>query len=141
VPPGTAAIGWGVPLQAIVAMRSVGDDAQLLAGFSGHGRVDGNDRTTVEAALRAYVPEADVVAHGSHDWSADPFARGTWCALPPGWLTDGTFEALEAPEGRLVFAGGDIAPDGAGWIEGAISSGTRAARTVSALLAAAAAGR
>lgn len=134
VPPGLGAVGWGVPLQAMVAMRPVGDDAQLLVGFSGQGRVDGTDRAGVEAAVRAFVPDAEIVAHGGHDWSADPFARGAWCALPPGWLTDGTFDALELPDGRLAFAGGDIAPDGAGWIAGAIASGARAAQTVTAIL-------
>ena len=66
--------------------------------------------------------------------TTDPFALGTWCALPPGWLTDGTFTSLERPEGRFAFAGGDIAPDGTGWIEGAVASGGRAAATVAAML-------
>jgi monoamine oxidase len=136
VPDGLAAVGWGAPLQAMVVMRPLAGGAQLVVGFSGHGRVDGNDRGAVEAAVRAYAPEAEVVAHGGHDWSADPFARGAWCALPPGWLTNGTFDALERPEGRVAFAGGDLAPDGAGWIEGAVASGARAAMTVGSLLAA-----
>ena len=41
-----------------------------------------------------------------------------------------TRAAQIAPEGRLVFAGGDIASFGAGWIEGAVVSGREAARTV-----------
>ena len=134
VPPGFAAVGWGVPLQAMGAIRSIGDDAQLVVGFAGAGRVDGNDRAIVEEAVRAFVPGAEIVAHGMHDWSADPYARGTWCALPPGWLTDGTFAALELPEDRLVFAGGDIAPDGFGLMAGAMSSGVRAAGTATARL-------
>lgn len=134
VPRGLAAMGWGVPLQALVAMRPVETDTQLLVGFAGAGRVDGDDPATVLAAVRAFAPDAELVAHGWHDWSADPFARGTWCALPPGWLTDGTFAALEGPEDRLAFAGGDIAPDGAGWIAGALSSGQRAAVTAAARL-------
>jgi monoamine oxidase len=135
VPAGIGAVGWGVPLQAMVAMRPVEGAGQLIAGFAGRGRVDGDDREAVQTAVRAYAPDAEVVASGWHDWSADPFARGTWCALPPGWLTDGTFAALEVPEGRLAFAGGDLAPDGAGWIEGALSSGGRAAERIRALRA------
>ena len=48
-------------------------------------------------------------------------------AVPPTWFSDGTFEALREPEGRVVFAGSDIAAEGAGWIEGAIASGVAAA--------------
>jgi monoamine oxidase len=135
VPGGLGAIGWDVPLQAMVATRPVGDDAQLVVGFAGRGRVDGDDPEAVRAAIRCYAPEATVIAHGWHDWTSDAYARGTWCALPPGWLTDGTFAALESPEGRLAFAGGDLAPDGAGWIEGALASGGRAAERVHAMLA------
>jgi monoamine oxidase len=134
VPDGLAAIGWDVPFQAMVATRPVGDDAQLVMGFAGRGRVDGDDRDAVLAGIRRYAPEAEIVAFGWHDWSADPYSRGTWCALPPGWLTDGTFAALEEPEGRLAFAGGDLAPDGIGWIEGALTSGARAAARLSDLL-------
>ena len=50
--------------------------------------------------------------------------------MPPTWFSDGTFEALTEPEGRLAFAGSDIATEGAGWIEGAIGSGVLAAAYV-----------
>jgi len=70
-----------------------------------------------------------VLASDGHDWVADPFSKGTWFAAPPAWES-GDAGAQIAPEGRLAFAGGDIAPVGAGWIEGAIVSGGDAARTV-----------
>jgi monoamine oxidase len=66
---------------------------------------------------------------------SDPYSKGTWLATPPGWFGGGTFEALEAPEGRVAFAGSDIASEGAGWIEGAIGSGRAAAARTAALLA------
>ena len=43
-------------------------------------------------------------------------------------------EDLEAPIGRLAFAGGDLPDVGSGWIEGAIASGGRAAERVGAML-------
>ena len=43
-------------------------------------------------------------------------------------------EDLEAPVGRLAFAGGDIPRTGAGWIEGAVASGGRARHCGSAEL-------
>jgi monoamine oxidase len=43
-------------------------------------------------------------------------------------------EDLEAPVGRLAFAGGDLPEVASGWIEGAIASGGRAAARVAAML-------
>ena len=77
-------------------------------------RVDLADADAVTAAVRAHVPEATVVQTAGHDWVADPFSKGTWLAIPPGWFSDGTFDALAEPEGRLAFAGSDIAAEGAG---------------------------
>ena len=135
VPAEVRAISGDTPLTAFVAMPSTTDDARLIVGFSRDGVLDPTDAEAVGAAIRAFLPESEVVVSHGHDWKADPFARGTWAALPPGWLTDGTFDALEGAEaGRLCFAGGDIAPDGFGWIEGALASGHRAAATLERML-------
>ena len=139
VPAAFAAFGWTTPVQAMVSMRSVGDDAQLVLGFDGLASVDPTDLPTVEAAVRAFVPDAEVLAFGGHDWNADPWSRGTWFAMPPAWSTDGTFDALEGPDGRLVFAGSDVSADGAGWIEGAVASGHAASEAAARLLTVAAA--
>ena len=89
----------------------------------------------VTDAVRAFIPDAEVVAHGGHDWNADRFSRGVWFAEPPGWQRTIGGEDLEAPFGRLAFAGGDIPRTGAGWIEGAVASGGRAALRIRELLA------
>jgi pseudooxynicotine dehydrogenase len=68
-----------------------------------------------------------------HDWCADEFARGTWSVFRPGQLT-GALGALQAPHGRVVFAGADLANGWNGFLDGAIESGLTAARTVSDLL-------
>jgi monoamine oxidase len=39
-----------------------------------------------------------------------------------------------APEGRLVFAGSDVANEAAGWFEGALRSGALAAHHVDTML-------
>ena len=118
--------GWDTPVNAgfITKPRA---DRQLFMGFSVQPRVDLGDPDAVAAAVRAHLPAAEVVQTAGHDWIADPFAKGTWLAIPPGWFSDGTFDALAEPEGRLVFAGSDIAAEGAGWIEGAVASGRAAA--------------
>ena len=76
---------------------------------------------------------ATVTTSGGHDWVGDRFSKGTWLSVPPTWFSDGTFDALAVPEGRLAFAGSDIAPEGAGWIEGAVGSGVDAAVYVQTL--------
>lgn len=133
VPHRLAAVGLGTPLQALRAIADV-PGGQLMAGFDGESPFDANDADLAAAAIRAFAPDARLVATGSHDWIADPFSKGTWFAPPVGWFTDGTFEALEAPVGRLAFAGSDVSPWEWGWIEGAIASGGQAARTAAAIL-------
>lgn len=136
VPTGLSGIGWGVPLQAIFSMGEIEADqtAQLLVGFAGASRLDADDRAAVADAIGRYVPGAELVAHGGHDWNGDRFSKGTWFAAPVGWAATTEGEDLEMPVDRLAFAGGDLPEVGAGWIEGAIASGRRAAERVGAIL-------
>lgn len=63
-------------------------------------------------------------------WSEDPWARGAWTDILPGqwWI----FDAARKPEGRVVFAG-EHTSVWAGWMQGAIESGQRAADEIVAL--------
>jgi monoamine oxidase len=132
-PAGYLGAGWGTPINAgFVPKQS--DGAQLFMGFSVQDRVDLGDDAAVAAAVRAHLPDAEVVRTSGHDWVTDPFSKGTWLAVPPPWFSDGTFEQLREPEGRLLFAGSDIAGEGAGWIEGAVGSGRDAAGAAAAIL-------
>ena len=107
----------------------------LVVGFSTQERpLDIVDRDDMEVAFRRYVPEAGVLKVDGHDWLADPYAKGTWCATPAGLLSKYA-SALEATEGRLVFAGSDIAHAFRGWMEGAVATGATAATRLSAILA------
>jgi monoamine oxidase len=126
-------VGWDTPVNAGFVTKPTAT-GRLFMGFSVQDRVDLSDHEAVAAAVNAHLPEATVVATDGHDWVSDPFSKGTWLAIPPGWFGDGTFDQLELPEGRLAFAGSDIASEGAGWIEGAIGSGIRAAATLAPLL-------
>jgi monoamine oxidase len=105
----------------------------VTTGFAGEGTIDATDMDAVQDALRRFAPEARVLASDGHDWIGDPWSKGTWLALPPGWSS--TFPALSEHEGRLAVAGSDIARDGAGWIEGAVSSGREAAAHALSVLA------
>lgn len=128
VPAGFVSAGWPATLQAVVGGRELAG-GRLVVGFSGVGGIDASDDQAVEKALRVYLPDCEVLTSDGHDWISDPFSKGTWFASPPGWES-GEAGGQIAPEGRLAFAGGDIASVGAGWIEGAIVSGGEAARRV-----------
>ncbi len=105
-------------------------DGRLLVGL-GHSpaQLDLASRDDVERAVRLYAPEAEVVAWDGHDWNGDEFAQGTWAAFRPGQLTR-YHSAFEAPQGRLYFAGSDIALGWAGFMDGALETGRRAAGQV-----------
>ena len=66
-------------------------------------------------------------AWASHDWRADPFARGAYSYIGVGGT--GAPRSLGRPvEGTLFFAGEATTPDKIGTVAGALASGRRAAR-------------
>ncbi len=110
------------------------DGDVILTGFTWPGSTfDPTSRADVEASLRCYFPEAELIDHAFHDWIGDSWSRGTWLTARPGavHLLD---PQRFSPVGRLVFAGSDVAVEHAGWFEGALRSGASAAEQVSALL-------
>jgi hypothetical protein len=127
VPERMLAAGWNTPFYWLAAEQLVGD-GQLVVAFALQGSVDATDLGALEQALRAYAPEARVIAARSHDWVNDPFSCGGWMTEPPGWTTAGIPELIAAPHGRMLMAGSDVAPRFAGWIAGAIESGRVTAR-------------
>lgn len=66
----------------------------------------------------------------SHSWISDPFSRGAAVAFGPGQLTR-HYQALRAAEGRIHFAGEHTSP-WAGWMNGGLESGARAAAEIQA---------
>jgi monoamine oxidase len=134
VPERAVAVGWPAPLHAVVVGPEVAG-GRLVTGFSGTRAIRADDRARVEQAIRTYFPGARVQAADGHDWVADPYSKGTWFAPKPGWYLENA-GSRRRPEGRVAFAGSDIATEGAGWIEGAIRSGHEAAADVTRMLAA-----
>ena len=129
VPPHGIAVGIGPGLNWLYA-DAEHDHATLVTGFGWEDpSFDPSDRGHVARALAAFYPEAELVGWRSHDWIADPASRGTWMTAPAGRveLVD---PARFAPVGPLVFAGSDVSADEAGWFEGALISGRRAAAYV-----------
>jgi len=132
VPEAFEGVGWPATLQALVSGREAGG-GRLVTAFSGVRGIDPTDPSAVDKALKEYLPDSEVILSDGHDWNADPFSRGAWFTPRPGWDTrEG--EPLTTPEGRLAFATSDIAPSGAGYIEGAVVAGHVAARAAMEIL-------
>ena len=111
----------------LAQVDSVGDGETIVVLFGPEAAaLDGTDREAVQAALRQWLPGAEVIDAASHDWVRDPLSRETWPMLRPGQLT-GALAELQRPEGRIVLAGSDYASGWMGFIDGAIESGLRAA--------------
>lgn len=130
VAPGQTIFCYPTPVEAY----SLGRDGEVFVGA--FQLADDADEITTELAaarLRPFFPEIEVLGLLSHDWNADPFARGTWLALRPGQWCD--HAAAETEHGRVLFAGADLPVEWSGWMEGAVRSGrgiaTRAGRRLS----------
>ncbi|WP_228472712.1 flavin monoamine oxidase family protein [Streptomyces cyaneochromogenes] len=124
-----AAGAEGVPgIGDVIPTQRLGD-GHLAYAFSTDPALDVTDRAQIQASLRRWAPDTEVLAVRGHDWGNDPYARGGWTYKRPGQLT-GPLRAVQRPVGRLSFAGSDIALGWSGWVDGAIESGLRAAGQV-----------
>ncbi|KAJ6785624.1 hypothetical protein PWT90_00497 [Aphanocladium album] len=112
------------------APRSPGvDDTIILCMISQSDGIKHDDIPAVQAALRKFVPDLEVIDTAWHDWNADEFSHGGWMMHAPRHFLDGAVEIRKC-HGCMSFAGADIAAMGPGTIEGAMSSGTKAAQQV-----------
>jgi monoamine oxidase len=87
----------------------------------------------VEAQVKAYFPEAELVRFDGLDFDSERYLRGAYVAWRPGRVSR-SHSALFEAEGRLSFATTDIAVRWNAWIEGAIDAGHRAATEVAELI-------
>ncbi|MCV2489767.1 FAD-dependent oxidoreductase [Geodermatophilus sp. YIM 151500] len=119
---------------SVVRTEYIGDDDAVLVGFGADStRLDVTDRDAVQRALAVWRDDLEVLEVTGHDWMSDPYSRETWLMNRPGQVTR-YLAAQQAPEGVLHFAGSDIANLWAGFIDGAIETGLRAAREITGAL-------
>jgi monoamine oxidase len=78
------------------------------------------------AATLCGLPSAKILEHHSFEWARDEFSRGSYAVFGRGCLRP-SFEAVARSNRNVVFAGDYVVPAFAGYMEGAIQSGTRAA--------------
>ncbi|WP_419690005.1 flavin monoamine oxidase family protein [Burkholderia theae] len=68
--------------------------------------------------------------YADHDWTTDEWAHGGYAAhMPPGVMTS-YGNSIRKPFGRIYWAGTETAMECAGYLEGALESGIRAASEV-----------
>lgn len=83
----------------------------------------------VTAAVRRFLPDAEIEAITAHDWVADEFAGETWPMHAVGHFSE-SFPALVDGTDRVRFAGSDYALGWGGFIDGAIESATQQSRRI-----------
>jgi pseudooxynicotine oxidase len=95
--------------------------------------LDVNDTAQVQAAVRRFLPDAEVIQSLGYQWGYDPFIQGTWATFRPGQYSK-YLKDLQASEGRIIFGNADWADGYRGSIDGAIERGIFAAREVDKIL-------
>lgn len=105
------------------------DGDTILLGFGPRsGELDLTDVRAVEAVVRQWLPDVELLAVDAHDWTADPLSGESWAMMRTGQLDD--LEDLIRPEGRVQLAGSDYALGWNGHVDGAIESARRAVRHI-----------
>jgi monoamine oxidase len=80
--------------------------------------------------VRFFGPEAaDCIGYADNDWLVEPYTHGYVGSMGPGTMTR-FGRALREPCGRIHWAGTETAEAWAGYIEGGLRSGIRAAQEV-----------
>jgi monoamine oxidase len=94
-------------------------------------------RAVCESFARMFGPEAaEPISYADRSWRSEEWSRGCYGGfMPPGAWTDHG-PALREPVGSLHWAGAETATVWNGYMDGAVSSGRRAASEVLAALAA-----
>lgn len=118
------------PLALIQWEHAFGDGGEFTAFSFGTDarKFPVTDLETVNRYVGRLVPGIEVTDFASHDWVGDSYARQTWAMLRPNQLEG--VQALATMPGRVTFAGADYAHGWCSFIDGAIESAMRAARTL-----------
>jgi monoamine oxidase len=127
------------PLNMVFDQSPVDESLGILVGFmdaahavemSGLGEAARRQQTIADL-VKYFGPEAaHPLAYVDQDWAQEPWSLGGYVAhMPPGVMT--TFgSAIREPCGRIHWAGTETATEWAGYLDGALQSGIRAAAEV-----------
>jgi monoamine oxidase len=108
-----------------------GHDARVQGARSAAAR----KKAVLDSFVRYFGPKAAKPrAYVEQNWAEEVYTRGCYVGYtPPGVLTE-FGEALRKPVGRIHWAGSETATVWNGYMDGAVSSGERAAKEVLARL-------
>lgn len=109
----------------ILTAYTGGEPAARLSALPDGERVE----VAVSEIERLFPGSSALIEHTETiAWPNEGFTRGSYMALAPGEVT-AHWQSLMSPAGRLFFAGEHATPL-QGFMEGAVESGQRAARTI-----------
>jgi monoamine oxidase len=109
----------------VLTVYTGGEPAARLSALSNEERI----RVAVGEIERLFPGSSGLIEHTETiAWPNEEFTRGSYMALAPGQVT-AHWQSLMKPAGRLFFAGEHATPL-QGFMEGAVESGQRAARTI-----------
>lgn len=129
--------GMAPPPEPISLMwtEHVGPRSTIMVLFGPDPKLlDISDQGAVRAAVRRFLPDAELLDSSGYDWVADPYSLGTYCSYRPNQLSKYLAD-MQAHEGRLFYASADNARGWRGFIDGAIEQGICVSRQVRAFLA------
>ncbi|MEV4467406.1 FAD-dependent oxidoreductase [Micromonospora echinofusca] len=127
--PVTETVDNGTPDSArgVLTAFSYGPEANALRRMSpGERRAGLLDALAAVVGPAARRPEEFV----EYDWSADEWTRGCFCGAPTPGSWCGYGPELRRPVGRVHWAGTETATRWAGYLDGAIEAGERAAAEI-----------
>ncbi len=114
--------------QAALVAFVIGDPAKQWSG-----RPEARRAAVLADLVRLFGPEAAAPVHYvDRDWTQEEWSAGCYVGvMPPGVMTE-LGHALRAPLGRIHIAGTETATKWAGYFDGALTAGERAAAEVAA---------
>ncbi|MEU1603728.1 flavin monoamine oxidase family protein [Micromonospora matsumotoense] len=122
----------GFPISTTVPHTQLPDGTRIVFCFSTDSSVSGTSVSQMQSLMQQLSPGVQVLATTAQNWGSDPYSLGGWSCRQPGMLT-GPYQAIQQPQGRIAFAGSDIANGWSGYIDGAVESGKRAAQQALAM--------
>src|SRR5580692_5385388 len=129
-----------LPSNLICADSSLSDSGPgFLVGFmearggvlwSGAGK-DARRTEVVRQLVRFFGADAaQVIDYEDQDWPSDPWSRGCYVASPAPGILSSVGALIRQPHGRVHWAGTETSDRWAGYIDGAVRSGERAAEVL-----------
>lgn len=129
VPVGIYGISYESAFKMLVHHEELANGETVFFAMTEQTQLDCDDHEAIQAELRKFVPEAELLETYYEDWMGSEFSQGTWIESRPGFLTD-YVPHFDRTEGRVRFAGADVNKRWLSWMAGAVASGKDAARNI-----------